>query len=348
MIEEPTPSVLPSTVLTAGEPLEPPGRAVGHVSTTVADASRGNRTLPVDCWYPAEPGAVGATSAYELLPGVAFTASATENALPVPGRCPLVVWSHGRVGTRSSYVMLCEGLAQRGYTVIASDHPGDTLFDWMTGTAVDDATNESQRVGDVSFLLGAVHRGELRGLPEVDLDAIAIAGHSYGAWTAYACAGGDLGRGIRAVAGLEPFTRTLPRRVLKAIDVPALLVAGAQDRTTPPATDADRAFAAFGSADARRVDIADAGHQACSDVGLYLELAPQVAGIPDLVAGFISSMAADVTGTPDDPWRPAVRLHLEILGGWLDEVMGTRTVPVGRGLAAVAERPGVTVRPDPR
>ncbi len=345
MTDEPAPSLAPSTILAAGDPLEPPGHAVGHTSTTIVDATRAGRTLAVECWYPARPDPDGARSVYELLPGIGFTAAATRGAGPAPGPRPLVVWSHGRVGTRSSYVMLCEGLAQRGYVIVAPDHPGDTLLDWMTGVAVDDATNEAQRVADIACLLDSVRAGELAGLPPVDLDAIVLAGHSYGAWTAYACAGGDVGRGIRAVAGLEPFTRTLPRRVLGAIEVPALLVAGAQDRTTPPTTDGDRAFAAFGSADARRVDVDAAGHQACSDVGLYLELAPQVAGIPDLVVGFVSSMAADVTGTPGDPWRPTVGLHLEILGGWLDEVTGT--VAQGRGLAPVAGRPGVTVVPSP-
>ena len=32
-------------------------------------------------------------------------------------------------------------------------------------------------------------------------------------------------------------------------------------------------------------------------------------------------MAADVTGTPGDPWRPTVGLHLRTLGDWLDEVL---------------------------
>ncbi len=347
MIEDPIPSVAPSTILDAGDPLEARGHPIGHRSTTVSDVMCAGRELPVECWYPAGPTPDGTRSVYELLPGIGFSAAATYGATPAPGPRPLVLWSHGRVGTRSSYVMLCEGLARRGYVVIAPDHPGDTLSDWMTGSAVDDATNEAQRVGDVARVLDAVRRGELGGLPSVDLDAIVLAGHSYGAWTAYACAGGDVGRGIRAVAGLEPFTRSLPRRVLGAIGVPALLVAGARDQTTPPATDADRAFAALGSADARRVDIDAAGHQACSDVGLYLELAPQVAGIPDLVVGFVSSMAADVTGTPGDPWRPTVGLHLEILGGWLDEVTGAGAVPAGRGLAPVAGRPGVTVVPPP-
>ena len=99
-----------------------------------------------------------------------------------------------------------------------------------------------------------------------------------------------------------------------------MLIVGMQDKTTPPDTDADRAFEALGE-HVRRVDVELAGHQACSDVGLYLELAPQVEGLPEIVFEFLQSMAADVTGTPGDPWRPTVGLHLQTLGDWLDAVL---------------------------
>ena len=69
------------------------------------------------------------------------------------------------------------------------------------------------------------------------------------------------------------------------------------------------------------VDIEAAGHQGCSDVGLYLELAPQVEGLPDIVGDYLLTLADQVTGTAGDPWRPTVALHLEILADWLDEVM---------------------------
>ena len=55
---------------------------------------------------------------------------------------------------------------------------------------------------------------------------------------------------------------------------------GAQDATTPPDTDAERAWAVLGARPAWRVDIERAGHQGCSDVGLYLELAPASKGSP--------------------------------------------------------------------
>ena len=174
---------------------------------------------------------------------------------------------------------------------------------------------------------------------------VAVAGHSYGAFTAFALAGAEPGDPrVRAVAGLQSLTRTLPASVLRRVEVPTLMVVGARDQTTPPDTDADRVFAVIGGKDARRVDIEEAGHQACSDVGLYLELAPRVAGLPDIVADFVTSMAADVTGRAGDPWRPTVGLHLRLLGAWLDEILERDPESARRELDAVAELPGVSAR----
>ncbi len=308
--------------LRAGPPLEPMSSAVGRSTTLIADESREDRLLGIDCWYPAVAGD-SPESTYELLPGIGFTSSALADAPATTGPHPLVVWSHGRSGTRSSYSMLCEGLAARGYVVIAPDHPGDTLGDWLLGAAVDDATNETQRVADVRFVIDAAlgDRPGLALIPTVDATRVAVAGHSYGAFTAFALAGADpTDPRVRGVAGLESLTRTLSRRVLGRIDIPALMVVGARDLTTPPGTDADRASSVLTAKRGRRIDIENAGHQACSDVGLYLELAPQVEGLPDLVTEFLESLADQVTGRASDPWRPTVGLHLRILGAWLDEL----------------------------
>ena len=96
-----------------------------------------------------------------------------------------------------------------------------------------------------------------------------------------------------------------------------------------------------------RVDLTEAGHQACSDVGLYLELETHVDAVPEIVAMFLASMADQVTGRAGDPWRPTVGLHLRILRAWLDELFGTRPGGRGTGAAAIGEIPGVSVRGHP-
>ena len=56
----------------------------------------------------------------------------------------------------------------------------------MTGTAVDDATNEVQRVADVQFVTDALLADPslLPPLATVDATQVAVVGHSYGGFTA--------------------------------------------------------------------------------------------------------------------------------------------------------------------
>ncbi|MFM7064869.1 MAG: alpha/beta hydrolase family protein, partial [Actinomycetes bacterium] len=261
-----------------------------------------------------------AATAYEVVPGVSFTALASEAAPPLSGPLPVVVFSHCRTGTRTSYVLLCEGLAAEGYVVVAGDHPGDTLTDWLSGSAVDDPTNEAQRLGDVDLLLDRIADRTFDRLVDglrADPQRVVVAGHSDGGWTAIAAGASAASDRVRGVVGLQPFSRTLSRDQLAGLTVPLLLVGGAADTTTPVGADLHRAFDASGSAHAHVVEIARAGHQACSDVGLYLELLPQVDGLPEFVHQTVSSMAADVTGVPGDPWRPTVALHLALVAVWL-------------------------------
>src|SRR3954469_24635881 len=98
-----------TTALVAGPPLEPPQHAVGRSSVLLVDHTRGDRAVAVDTWYPAA--APGTPSVYELLPGIGFTSAAHHDAPIAAGPHPVVLWSHGRGGTRFAYALLCEALA---------------------------------------------------------------------------------------------------------------------------------------------------------------------------------------------------------------------------------------------
>jgi predicted dienelactone hydrolase len=336
-----------SSSLRSGPPLEPLRHRVGRSTSILVDPARDDRAVAVDTWYPAQPATASTPSVYELLPGIGFTASAEHEPEMAAGKYPLVLWSHGRTATRSSYALLCEAIAARGFVVVSPEHAGDSLADWLLGTFVDDDTNGANRVADARFVLDAVlgANGQLSGVGTgVDTGRVAAAGHSYGGFTALTLAGGDApDPRVRAVAGLQALTRSIPKRVFERLQIPTLLVTGSNDTTTPPETDADRAWAKLAAEPAWRVDIERAGHQGCSDVGLYLELAPQVEGLPAVVHEYVASMAADVTGTAGDPWRDTVALHVRILAAFLDGALEIDVEPATLELEAVSELPGVTV-----
>lgn len=317
--------------LSAGQPIEPARHLVGRQSVVLVDPERGGRMLGVDLWYPARRESSGLPrSDYELFPGVSFaSATARHDAPALPGRFPVIVFSHGRTGMRFAYAMVCEALAARGAVVVSSDHPGDALADWLLGSNVDDRTNEINRVGDAHFLVRALIHGH-DGLPvdvlnAVDHDRIVLAGHSYGAYTALATAAGARGVAshdrIAATVVFQPYTRSMSDAMFGRVTVPTLMVVSGRDRVTPTESDADRPWALLGGRPTWRLDLPTAGHQAISDIGLYHELAAHVPGLPDLVREYLESAAGDVIGPGMPPWRVALRAQVAVTWAFLEGVL---------------------------
>jgi dienelactone hydrolase len=299
-----------------------PVHQVGHTSTLVIDDKRNNRMLGVDVWYPADATPENDQTHYELLPGVSLpSATAFENASPASGKFPLLVWSHGRTGLRFNYSQLCEAIAAFGFVVVSSDHPGDTLTDWMTGQNVDDDTNDKQRLGDVSFIADCAlgTRGELMvGLSNiVDENNMFIGGHSYGGLTALIATTGIHGmpaeKRFKAAIGAQAYTRILPPELIASVPVPVLLLVGLGDITTPPATDAEPAWEILrkSALPHRRLNLPYGGHQACSDFSLYMELAPGIEGVPQLVLDYLQSIAAESPTGFETTWRATLSEQIE-------------------------------------
>src|SRR5262245_58514518 len=95
-----------TSVPAAPDPTRPGKLAVGVTTAEAVDESRGNRTIPIEVWYPAR--------------------RSVRNAEPLRQRHPLVLIAHGLCGSRLYYDYLAPHLASHGFVVAAPDFPGVT------------------------------------------------------------------------------------------------------------------------------------------------------------------------------------------------------------------------------
>lgn len=134
--------------------------------------SKRQRAVPVRLWFPASE----------------------------PGPHPVVVFSHGLGGTRDGYEYLGRFLAENGFVVIHPQHVGSDDSVWRGKArpmaAMREATRNlaeiMARPEDIGFVLDEAARlneeeGPFKG--KFDLSRAAVAGHSFGAYTALAASG---------------------------------------------------------------------------------------------------------------------------------------------------------------
>lgn len=342
--------------LTAGLPIGSPHYPVGRRTLQLTDHSRtsgdNGRALGVDLWYPAEETAAE-RSTYELLPGIAYRAAhAQHEPAARAGQFPLILFSHGRTGMRISYAFLCEALAACGAVVASADHPGDVLVDWLLGSHDDDRTNEVNRVADAHFVLHALLSGDeavsVDVVNAIDHERIVLAGHSYGAYTAFATAAGSRGVAahdrVRAVVGLQSYTRTMSDGLLGRIKQPTLMIVATDDRTTPPDVDAERPWALLRSRPTWRLDLEGAGHHASSDIPLYAELAAHIPDIPAPVRDYLAFTASSAEPNGERTWRDLLAVQVATVWAFLQVALEI-DVEAGLGEAQRLEAlPGVSLR----
>lgn len=132
---------------------------------------------------------------------------------------PVVIFSHGLGGSRDGAEYLGQAWAGAGYVAVFLQHPGSDDAVWRgeglrpaqmmeaLRRAAADPANAVHRPLDVTFAidqLDVVNRepGPLRG--HLDLERIAVAGHSFGAYTALAVAGLRLGPGAGRMTLADP------------------------------------------------------------------------------------------------------------------------------------------------
>jgi len=188
--------------------------------------------LDVEVLYPAVPGSETGLSPLEVDIRYALPESEQEKVgddvrphqscdcysdLPLDqehGPYPLILFVHGTASWRTQSLSLMEHWASRGFVVASADHPGLWLSDVLAGVCGLPATGNQDLLGDLETVLAGFTDGDesLGFLADrVDLDRVAVVGHSAGANAAMAAADFDgvqvaislAGSGSTDVSGLS-------------------------------------------------------------------------------------------------------------------------------------------------
>ena len=128
-------------------------------------------------------------------------------------RRPVVIFSHGIGEDRDSYAYVGRTLAANGFIAVHVTHAGTDKAVLKSGylklyRATKNRENWRNRPLDVSFVID-----QLSSRPDVDMSRIAVAGHSAGAFTAFAVAG---------VRGPDGGMRDERVRVIVAMSMPKI------------------------------------------------------------------------------------------------------------------------------
>lgn len=206
-------------------------RPVGVVVRAFTDRSR--RT-------PADPPAAITPSARRVLPttiyyparGDAAPGALTPAAKPARRSFPLVLFAPGAPGTPEDYERLLVDWAAHGYVVAGIEFPVSSV------AGPDDVAWEDlpAQTDDAEFVLDRVLAldPDKVGIPGIDEDRVAVAGHSFGGATALSlvskCCRDDR---LDAVVLLAPKTRTEDGPRLEKPSGPVLFVHARKDRAVP-------------------------------------------------------------------------------------------------------------------
>lgn len=192
-------------LITAAVQLKAQPYAVGHTTLTLADASRSNRSIPVEVYYPA--------------------ASAGDN-VPVSGnrKFPVIAFGHGFVMTWDAYKNVWNALVPEGFIIAFPKTEGTT------------SPSHSEFGKDLAFVLTAM---DLQGKNSTSLfynkvDTMnCVMGHSMGGGAAFIAT--SVSTKIKHIATLAA-AETNPSAIKAAstLKIPSLVMAGGNDCVTPP------------------------------------------------------------------------------------------------------------------
>ena len=349
---EPPATEPPATEPPATEPPEPASARdidfdagyghyeVGVQTITIADTSGGDRNLTVDVWFPLGDlsGADPVPAQYTLVEGTyyesPFAFDVGAESIATDGPFPLVIYSHGSGGIRYIHSNYTEMLASNGYIVAAPDHIGNTAADRLFETEVDGAITAINRPNDAQQVLDAFLDPEstetVDYVASIRPDQIAVTGHSFGGFTAYAMASGfsnDNGEFVAdervgAIIPLAPAAgpNLLTDELLASITIPALVMAGTNDQTTPIEPNVTRPWELTASSPSYRVDLVAAEHETFTDLCAYQAFLPTLPEALPLVIDTINERTEAGCGADDMPIERAQAITNNFAVAFLDEV----------------------------
>jgi predicted dienelactone hydrolase len=175
---------------------------VGHLVTEASytDALGEPRTIRVLVWYPTEATEGGEVRYDSIFIQPSVLGDAAPAAPVHDGGYPTIVHSHGAWGVAGGAGYWGERLVSQGWVLIAPEHAGDTFSDGFPNFSGTTPSNHYiHRPQDMTAALDHVAgAGLLAG--DLRTDAVALSGHSRGAYTAWASSGGTFDADIVAAA----------------------------------------------------------------------------------------------------------------------------------------------------
>lgn len=219
---------------------------------------------------------------------------ALRDLAPRPAaKCPIVVFSHGWMGSPFEIMEVAESLAAAGFVVVAPVHAGNTYEDEFIDRGGCCVSAEEDRPADIKFVIDRVV--DLATLPsspfalKLDLDRIGVLGHSFGAFTVVAAStelAGPRDQRIKALMGVVPYFESVPDSTLASIDVPVLLLGADRDDVAPIDKNLNRAYSQIGerSPFVAALIVRDAGHYHFGSVDRFGQ-ATNAFGIPEFLWG---------------------------------------------------------------
>lgn len=214
---------------TYGEPGE---WHAGTFSRTIIGSDGLPLTLQV--WYPSTQAGASPVTYDGLLLGDAYEGVTPDCAV----NHPVLAFSHGHGGVRYQSPFFTEHLATHGWVVVAPDHRGNTFLD-DSGDVLELMV---RRPVDLADAFDALASDPTVGQCVTAADGYAVAGHSFGGYTAFVDAGATINlppgavhdERVWAVLAFAPWDGAgVLTDGTKELKVPTMVLTGALDETTP-------------------------------------------------------------------------------------------------------------------